>query len=211
MYHIINRANGRQTIFHNKEEYLHFEDLLTKAQELNNMRILAYTLMPNHWHLVLHPRQDGDLSVFMQWLTLTHTQQYHSRTKTIGYGHLYQGRYKSFLVAKDNYLLQLIRYVERNPLRAKLVKRAEDWRWGSAYRKTHRTAQEQALLSDPIIELPADYPAWLNTPEEMDTLSHIRQSVNKGTPYGASKWVKKMVEKFDLLSTTRSRGRPRLL
>ncbi|MDO8451699.1 MAG: transposase [bacterium] len=209
VYHIINRANGRQTIFHKKEDYLHFEQLLTEANELNSMRILAYALMPNHWHLVLHPRHDGDLSVFMQWLTLTHTQQYHSRTKTIGYGHLYQGRYKSFLVEKDNYLLQLIRYVERNAFRAKLVKKAESWRWGSAYRRALGTPQEKALLSDTIIELPSDYLEWLNEKEDADTLTSIRQSVNKGTPYGAVKWVERMVEKFDLLLTTRLRGRPK--
>lgn len=208
VYHVINRANGRQTIFHKKENYLHFEQLLIEAKELNSMRIIAYALMPNHWHLVLYPRNDGDLSLFMHWLTLTHTHQYHSRTKTIGYGHLYQGRYKSFLVEKDNYLLQLIRYVERNPFRAKLVKRAQDWQWGSAHRRTQGTPQEKTLLSDTIIELPHDYLEWLNEQEDIDTLASIRQSVNKGTPYGAPKWVKRMVDKFDLLLTTRFRGRP---
>ncbi|MBI2476180.1 MAG: transposase [Candidatus Taylorbacteria bacterium] len=209
VYHIINRANGRQTIFHTKEEYLHFEQLLTEAKELNSMRILAYILMSNHWHLVLHPHRDGDLSVFMQWLTLTHTQQYHSRTKTIGYGHLYQGRYKSFLVEKDNHLLQLIRYVERNAFRAKLVKQAENWRWGSAYRRTQGAPQAKALLSDTIIELPKDYLEWLNEKEDAGALAIIRQSVNKGTPLGAVKWVKRTVDKFDLLLTTRLRGRPK--
>ena len=209
VYHVINRANGRQTIFHKKEDYLHFEQLLTEAKELNSMRILAYALMPNHWHLVLYPKHDGDLAVFMQWLTLTHTQQYHSRTKTIGYGHLYQGRYKSFLVEKDNYLLQLIRYVERNPFRANLVKKAQDWQWGSAYRRTQGIPQEKALLSDTIIELPKDYLEWLNMPEDADILACVRQSVNKGIPFGAAKWVEQMVEKFNLSLTTRLRGRPK--
>ena len=209
VYHVINRANGRQTIFHKKEDYLHFEHLLAAAKELNSMRILAYTVMPNHWHLVLHPRQDGDLSAFMQWLTLTHTQQFHARTKTIGYGHLYQGRYKSLLVEKDNYLVQLIRYVERNPLRAQLIKQAQDWQWGSAWRRVYGTTQQQALLSGTMIELPKNYVAWLNEREDTETLSMIRRSVNKGTPYGAPAWVKRMVGKFDLLLTMRSRGRPK--
>src|SRR3989338_8764533 len=209
IYHVINRANGRTTIFHKKENYIHFEKLFAEAKKRVDMRIVAYCLMPNHWHLVLYPRHDGDLSVFMQWLTLTHTQQYHSRTKTIGYGHLYQGRYKSFLVEKDNHLLQLIRYVERNPFRAKLVKKAQDWQWGSAYRRTQGTPQEKALLSDTIIELPEDYLEWLNEKEDAGTLIRIRQSVNKGTPFGAAKWVERMVDKFDLLLTTRLRGRPK--
>src|SRR3989338_4462132 len=150
VYHVINRANGRQTIFHKKEDYLPFEQLLTEAKELNGMPILAYVLMTNHWHLVLYPRHDGDL---------------------------YQGRYKSFLVEKDNHLLQLIRYVERNPFRAKLVKKAQDWQWGSAYRRVRGLPQEKALLSDTIIELPNDYLEWLNTPEDAEILARVRQSV----------------------------------
>ena len=91
------------------------------------MRILACCLMPNHWHLVLYPRADGDLSQFLRRLTLTHTQRYHARTRTVGYGHVYQGRYKSLLVESDLHFLSLVRYVERNAKRAGLVKKAEVW------------------------------------------------------------------------------------
>jgi hypothetical protein len=110
------------------------------------MRLLAYCIMPNHWHLVLYPRKDGDLSKFVNWLTLTHTQRRHAAHRTIGHGHLYQGRYKSFLCEKDAHFLQFVRYVERNPLRANLVRRASDWRWGSLWRRTHGTPKHQALL-----------------------------------------------------------------
>ena len=143
IYHIINRANGRKTIFHTKEDYIHFEKLLEEAKKKFNMRILAYVLMPNHWHLVLYPKHDGDLSVFMQWLTLTHTQQYHAKKKSTGHGHIYQGRYKSFLVGKDSYLLAVIKYIERNPVRAKLVKKVEQWQWGSGYRRLNGTTKEK--------------------------------------------------------------------
>ena len=166
-------------------------------------------LMPNHWHLVLHPKRDGDLATFMQWLTLTHTQQYHARTKTIGHGHLYQGRYKSFLVQKDKYLLQLIRYVERNPLRATLVRRAEDWQWGSAWRRYQGTTKEKKLLDDLPVDLPRGYRNWLNEKEKEEELREVRNSVNKGTPYSTMNWVEKMVSNFDLVLTTRPRGRPK--
>ena len=89
IYHVINRANGRQKIFHMEEDYQHFKDLLEKAVELADMRLLAYCIMPNHWHSVLFPRTDAMMSEFMGWLTLTHTRQYRVRTRTIGYGHLY--------------------------------------------------------------------------------------------------------------------------
>ncbi len=209
VYHVINRANGRVKIFHSDKDYQHFEKLLLEAKERNDMRILAYVLMPNHWHLVLYPRKDGDLQTFMQWLTLTHTQQYHVKTKTIGYGHLYQGRYKAFLVQKDTYLLQLIRYVERNPLRAKLVKKAEQWQWGSAYRRYLGTVKERKLLTEPPLDLPRDYRSWLSEKEDTEGLQAIRLSVNKGKPYGTIAWVERMVEKFNLELTTRGVGRPK--
>jgi len=86
--------------------------------------------MPNHWHLVLCTLNDGDLSTFMHKLTNTHTRRVHTITQTVGTGPLYQGRYKSFLVDSNEYLMTVIRYVERNPVRAGLVKFAEDWRRG---------------------------------------------------------------------------------
>src|SRR3989344_6083708 len=135
IYRIINRAIGRLKIFNAKKDYLLFEELLTEAKELTGMRIFAYTIMPNHWHLVLSPQKGGDLSLFMHRLSNTHTRRVHTSTGTIGSGHLYQGRYKSFLVNKDNYLLALIKYVERNPVRAKLVSSCELWQWGSAWRR----------------------------------------------------------------------------
>ena len=118
-YHIVNRANARLPIFFNKKDYVLFEKVLEEARKRFSMRILAYILMPNHFHLVLYPLNDGDMGKFMQWLTLTHTQRWHQVKKTKGTGHLYQGRYKSFLIEQDDHLLAVIRYVERNALRAK--------------------------------------------------------------------------------------------
>ncbi len=121
VYHVINRANGRMEIFSEPEDYELFEKLLFETKELLGMRILAYTLMPNHWHLVLYPQNDGDMGTFMHRLSNAHTRKVHAKTLTNGSGHLYQGRYKSFLVGDDRYLLTLIKYVERNPVRAKLT------------------------------------------------------------------------------------------
>jgi putative transposase len=121
VYHVINRAVGRLTIFKSKRDYQLFEELLVSAQQEVHMRILAYTVMPNHWHLVLYPRGSGDLGTFMHRLTNAHTRRVHVQTRTIGYGPLYQGRYKSFMVKNDAHLLTLIKYVERNPVRAKLA------------------------------------------------------------------------------------------
>jgi len=209
VYHVINRANGRQTIFKTSEDYRHFERLLTTAVEEKGMRLLAYVLMPNHWHLILYPRNDGDLGRFMQWLTLTHTQQYRARTETIGHGQLYQGRYKSFLVDTDQYLLTAIKYVERNPVRAKLAGTCEAWEWGSAYRRMRGTRKERQLLATLPVDLPHHYRAWVNTPEKSEELKEVRIAVAKGKPFGTMRFMARMVERFGLEMTTKERGRPK--
>lgn len=209
IYHVINRANGRLKIFDTDEDYQLFEQLLLETKDILDMRILAYELMPNHWHLVLHPKNDGDLGAFMHRLSNAHTRKVHARTNTNGSGHLYQGRYKSFLVDSGNYLLAVIKYVERNAVRAKLVRFCEDWQWGSAWRRIHGTTQQKKLLSKIPDHLPDDYVKWINSPEKVDDIDTIRTSVNKSMPYGEEKWVEKMVVKHHLESTLKSPGRPK--
>lgn len=209
IYHVINRANGRLQIFNKDADYELFEQLLLETKELYDMRILAYELMPNHWHLVLHPKTDGDLGVFMHRLSNAHTRKVHARTNTNGSGHLYQGRYKSFLVDSENYLLAVIKYVERNAVRAKLVKNCEDWQWGSTWRRMNGTAEQKKLLAKMPADLPVDYLRWVNTSEKVDDIKMIRTSVNKSMPYGRMKWVDKMVLKYHLESSLKAPGRPR--
>jgi putative transposase len=209
IYHVINRASGRLQIFSKAADYELFEDIILEAKDLTGMRILAYTIMPNHWHFVLHPQNDGDLGVFMHRLTNAHTRRVHVKTKTIGYGPLYQGRYKSFLVDSDQYFITLLKYVERNPVRAKLTGNCEDWKWGSAHRRNVGESIEKMLLDASPVPFPDDYQTWVNTPDSEDDLDSIRTSVNKGVPYGRKTWVEMMVERYDLETTRRPAGRPR--
>jgi len=209
IYHVINRANGHHTIFQDKEEYQLFESILTDAKQMTNMRILAYSIMPNHWHLLLSPKHDGDLALFMHWLTTTHTRRYHVATKTVGGGSLYQGRYKSFIVDADSYLLTLIKYIERNPVRAKLVRQCENWQWGSAWRRINGDKKQQQLIDASPTPLPHRYRNWINTPEKTEELKTLRSAVNRGVPYGRESWVEKMVQEYHLESTVREPGRPK--
>ena len=197
VYHVLNRGNGRRTIFANEKDYQQFETLLVEANELLDMRILAYCLMPNHWHLVLSPKKDKDLSEFMRWLTTTHARQYRVKTKSIGRGHLYQGSYKSFPVEEDSYLTTLIRYVEQNPLRAKLVKQAQDWRYSSLYRRLNGTPKQKKLLAKLPTTLPHNYLKEVNTLYAKDELTLIRTSVQKGIPYGGEEWATQFMRKKD--------------
>ena len=159
------------------------------------MRILAYCLMPNHWHLVLYPKKDKDLSEFMRWLTTTHARQYRVKTKSIGHGHLYQGTYKSFPIEEDQHATTVIRYVEQNPLRAKLVHKAQDWKYGSLYRRLSGTAKQMRLLATLPVRLPAHYLKEVNTLYDDDVLTMLRGSVQKGIPYGNETWTMQLKTK----------------
>ena len=118
VYHVLNRANGRLRLFKKEEDFLAFEHVLQLAHERVPIRILDWCLMSNHWHFVLYPKRDGELTAFMRWLTLTHAQRWKHAHAAVGHGHLYQGRFKSFPIEQDEHLLSVLRYVERNPLRA---------------------------------------------------------------------------------------------
>ena len=130
-YHVLNRGNGRNTVFHKDGDYAAFLKLMDQANERTPMRLLSYCLMPNHFHLVLWPKLDGDLSKWMQWLTTSHVRRYHRHYNSSG--HVWQGRFKSFPIQSDAHLLTVMRYVERNPVRAKTipVRKAQNWQWSS--------------------------------------------------------------------------------
>ena len=150
VYHVLNRTNGRQRIFQKDCDYQAFEKILHQALEhVPGMRLLGWCLLPNHWHLLLWPRKDGELSDFGHWLALTHTQRWHAHPANVGLGHLYQGRFKSFIVNDDEHYWDVCRYVERNARRANLVKRAEDWRWGSLWRRVRSDTEVQGESSRP--------------------------------------------------------------
>lgn len=209
VYHVLNRANFRSQLFSKDNQYQDFLGILGEAVEIVPMRILAYCLMPNHWHLVLYPRNESDLSKFMHWVTLTHTRRYHTKTKTIGYGHIYQGRYKSIPVEQDRYFWSLVRYVERNAKRAGFVRNAEDWKWSSIHIRLKGSDEQKKLLSPWPVEEPENYRAWINQSEPKEEIENIRYTIQRNRPYGSEQWVEKTVKKFGLQSTIRNPWRPK--
>jgi putative transposase len=152
-YHVINRGNGRANVFHKPEDFAAFERILSLACERFDMRLLAWVLMTNHFHLVLWPRRDGDLQAFMQWATTCHVRRYHKHYK--GSGHVWQGRYRCFPIEPGGHLLTVLRYVERNPVRAGMVRKAEGWAYSSASGRNgvrHRNfAEPDPLVPDPLV------------------------------------------------------------
>ena len=145
----------------------------------------------------------------MRWVTTTHVRQRRTHTKSVGHGHLYQGTYKSFPIERDKHLIDVVRYVEQNPLRAGLVKRAQDWQWSSLFRRKRSTAQDRKLLATLPTELPSNYLASVNELLVESKLEMVRTSITKGAPFGSGAWTRTMIERYDMGATQRGPGRPR--
>ena len=143
----------------------------------------------------------------MTWLTMTHTQRWHAAHHTVGTGHLYQGRYKSFPVQADEYFLQLVRYVERNPVRAQLVEKAEHWKWGGLWIRENNS--HVGLLSDWPIPPGKDHLNLVNQVQPKVEVDFIRTSILKNRPLGNPEWTNQTAEILGLKSTLRNKGRPK--
>lgn len=209
IYHALNRGNDRKTIFQKKADYAAFIRILDEGLQKYPVSLFAFTLMPNHWHLVLRPSKDGAMGRLLRWVSATHTLRYHGHYQRHGYGHLYQSRFKSFPVQDDAHFYTVCRYVERNPLRAGLVTAAEAWQFGSLYRWNQANPIKPEILSPwPIRRLPG----WIdrvNAALSHQELDAVRTCLNRGRPFGDETWVDKIAEKHGLGYTMRPVGRPR--
>ena len=209
IYHALNRGNARQVIFHKTEDYDAFLRVLAEGLQRYSAELFAFTLMPNHWHLVLRPGADGQMGLLLRWVTATHTLRYHAHYHTRGEGHLYQSRFKSFPVNDDEHFLVLCRYVERNSLRAGLVDRAEDWVHSSLNFWARPHQHQPDLLSPwPIARLP-NWIDRVNNPLTDRELDSIRTCINRGRPLGDKQWVNMIAKKQEIEFTLRPQGRPR--
>ena len=209
LYHAINRGNNRQEIFHKPEDYQAFLRTLREGLGKYPVDLLSFCLMPNHWHLVLSPRKDKAMGKFCGWLSSTHTLRYHAHNHLKGFGHLYQGPFRSFAIEDDAHFLTVCRYVERNALQAKMVKRAEDWTFGSLHRWHHKCDRDPTLLSTwPIRRTPG----WTDKVNQALTKLEreaIHTCIARGRPYGTELWIEETCERTGTWSSMRPRGRPR--
>ena len=205
-YHVINRGNRKERVFHDDVDYRRFIHLLTLANERVPIRALAWCLMPNHFHLLIWPWADGDLSRWMQWLMTTHVRRHHLRYDTTG--RIWQGRYKAFPVQQDHHLITVLRYVERNPLRAGLVERAEHWPWSSLSNRV--SGQMPVFWHAGPTPRPVDWVGYVNQPERKGELAKLQRCAQRQTPFGDEAWVLSTARQLGLMWTIRSRGRPRL-
>jgi putative transposase len=205
VFHVLNRAAKRTILFEDAGDYAAFEQVLEEAVERNQVALFAYCLMPNHWHFVLTPKTDGALSRFMHWLTTTHARRWQNAHGLAGLGAVYQGRFKATPVGGDRHFLWVCRYVERNPLRASIVERAEDWRWSSLRREED---DRSTWLAPWPTARPAQWLSHVNAPQTEAELEAFRHAVQDGNPFGDESWKQ---EPLEALRTPprRPRGRPR--
>lgn len=191
-------------------DYVAFERVMAETCDHMPMRILAYCLMPNHWHLMLWPYEDGDMARYMHRMTTTHVHRWRQNRKSVGRGHLYQGTYKSFVVERETSLLVVCRYVERNARRAGLVERAEDWAWCSLWRRAHpHIVDGKPPLTAWPIDLPENWVEFVNEPQTEPELQAVRLALVKGRPFGSRSWQVRTARRLGLEATLRERGRPR--
>jgi putative transposase len=204
IFHVVNRSVRRVRIFCDPADYRAFENLLTDTLLRIPTRLLAYTIMPNHWHMVIWPRGE-ELPRFMHRLTLTHAKRWNKAHGCERTGPLYQNRYAAIPVETGIHLRRVLRYVERNALRARLVKSAEDWRWSSLW---HRVNGSQAV---PLSEWPTvpepDWIRFVNEPHEAGELEALRSALEHGWPIGETQWRQETAARLRI--SLRREGRPR--
>jgi putative transposase len=206
VFHVMNRSANRLTLFNTPADYEAFTRVMVEASARVPIPLLVYCLMPNHWHLVLWSRADGDISRYVQWLTGTHAQRWRAASGSVGRGAVYQGRFRWVPVQTDIHLLRVCRYVERNPVRAGLVDRAETWGW-SSLAVEDGSNDDRPVQSLWPIPRPADWRKLVDEEDRPSELARIRTSINRGTPYGTAHWEVNTAARLGL--PLNERGRPK--
>jgi putative transposase len=207
IYHVLNRGVNRQTLFFTEKDFLAFEELLLETHTHIKLPILTYELMPNHWHFVVQPSSREQLSDFFQSLAGTHAKRFRSFHDSVGEGHVYQDRFKSFPIEEDGHLLGLCRYVERNALRAGLVHSAEEWRWSGLWRRLNGC--DAFLTSDWQVEPLAKWLVRVNSALTISEEKAIQMCMRRGQPLGTPHWRRATAAELGLQHTLRRQGRPR--
>jgi len=213
IYHVLNRGNNRQVVFVEHDDYRHYLDILSHYKEKLDFKIFAFCLMTNHVHLLLQVSGKASISKIMQAITIAHTRHHHYKYQTSG--HIWQGRFKSPLVSDDEYLLATMRYIEQNPLRAKMVRHLHEYPWSSFPLNTQ--PQMDKLIDreqNPVYlslghtqqERMAAYKTFALTPLDDDKVQEVRRSLVGQSHYISERFQQQIAEK---LVRKRSRGRPR--
>ena len=207
IYHVLNRANGRRTIFETPEDFAAFINVVTESLLVMPTRLLAYCVLSNHWHFVFWPEREGQLSALLHQMTTTHVRRWHKHRNSEGEGHVYQGPFKSFPVQDDGHFYTVCRYVERNSVRANLTPLAQDWVWGSCWARNHVADSRSLPLAAWPLPLNDNWDDWVNKPLTEPELTALRTSTRRGAPYGEPAWQQKTARRLGIEHTLRAPAR----
>jgi putative transposase len=208
IYHVLNRSVGKSRLFGSDADFEAFERIITEAHARQPLSILAYSILPTHWQFVVWPKKDGQLTDFFRWLAHTHAMRRKRSRRKAGAGRLYQSRYKSFLVQRDQNLLTVLQYVEQTPVTSGLVEKAQLWRFGSLWARKNGDQAIKSLLAPWPIETPANWTSRVNTPLSQRELERVRISIERSRPFGTDDWVRRTTTRLGLEHTIRPEGRP---
>jgi putative transposase len=207
-HHVTQRGNFGLTVFDDDEDRLRYLKWLGDYAETHGVRVWAYCLMGNHVHYVVVPEKDDSLAKTFNQVHRRHSlimNRKHQRR-----GHLWQDRYHS-CVLDDAHLYWAIRYVERNPVRAGLIERPEDYRWSSAPARV-LGVQDQLLAADcPLSEAVEDWASYLSEWEDTEDLTNFRENTRTGRPVGSKGFVKRMEERLGRVLDAMPKGRPNII
>jgi len=204
--HVLNRGDHRETLFHKPQDFLSFLWVIAEAACRVPMRVLAYCIMRNHFHLLLWPHKGADLPDFMQMVMNLHIARYLKHYPPASPGHIYQGRYTNSIVEAGRSVLSVGRYVEANARSAGIVTSAEDYAWSSA--SPHASDPDRPVLADWPIEKPSNWLMLLNLRTPREEMRRIQRSASRGAPFGSPEWTARVINEFQLEHTIRPRGRP---
>jgi putative transposase len=202
-HHVTQRGNGRQRTFFEDGDYALYLDLLAAAAERARTEVWAYCLMPNHVHIVLTPSDEYGLRRTFGELHRRYTGYVNARRRTTG--HLWQGRFGSVAMDEAHFVTAL-RYVALNPVRARLVERAEDWPWSST--RAHLAGEDDHVVKvAPALERVGDFTAFLGEPfDEALSYAALRKAERVGRPVGSSEWLADMEARTGLTLRPQKRG-----
>jgi len=202
-HHVTQRGNRRERVFFEDGDYALYLDLLADAAARAQVAIWGYCLMPNHVHIIAVPADEDGLRRTFRYVHRHYTGYINARMRVTG--HLWQGRFSS--VAMDEpHLVSALRYVALNPVRARLVERAEDWPWSST--TAHIAGEDSDFVTvGPALERVGDFPAFLGEPfDEALTYAALRKAESVGRPVGSKEWLADMEARSGLTLAPRKRG-----
>jgi len=205
-HHIVQRGNNRERVFWDQTDYQKYLSFLARYSEEKEAAILAYCLMPNHAHLLVIPSEEEALAKMMQGVTLCYTQYFNKKGARTG--RLWECRFHSTVIDGDNYLWAVCKYIENNPVRARIAKKPEDYPYSSA--KAHILGRKDPLLNEHLFRTDEqnEYKRFMKLEEDKKILEEIRKQTRLGKPFGEAEFLRTLSKKLGYEFIFRQKGRP---